>query len=62
MKRIWVAPKLIILVRGKPEEAALLLCKHHLSNFSHAPTDADGECTSLSIDQSCFTCESVEAS
>jgi len=27
MKKTWVAPKLIILVRGKPEELVLDVCK-----------------------------------
>jgi len=27
MKKMWQAPRLIVLVRGKPEESVLLICK-----------------------------------
>jgi hypothetical protein len=27
MKRLWEKPKLVVLVRGKPEEAVLNFCK-----------------------------------
>ena len=27
MKKVWEKPKLVVLVRGKPEEVVLLACK-----------------------------------
>lgn len=41
MKKKWVKPELVILVRNKPEEALLLACK---GDGSHGPNNDNVWC------------------
>jgi hypothetical protein len=56
--KMWEKPKLIILVRGKPEEAILVFCKSAaLSGAS--PGTFDFECD---VANGCEGCESINDS
>ncbi len=35
-KKLWSKPQLVVLVRGRPEEAVLCACKHNKYNSSGA--------------------------
>jgi hypothetical protein len=52
-KKKWEKPKLIVLVRGKPEEAVLAGCKN--PGAAVLPTDSYGYCSSTEI--SCAACQ-----
>ncbi len=43
MKKVWQKPELVVLVRGKPEEAVLTACKG--GTFSGSPQVGNGQCT-----------------
>jgi len=45
MKKTWVAPKLIILVRGKPEESVLDTCKEGGQTVGGGPVTGELYCT-----------------
>ena len=49
-KEKWFKPKLIILTRGKPEEAILLSCK---SSASGGPHHMDNKCATLTCVTPC---------
>jgi len=47
-KKVWEKPELIVLVRGKPEEAVLNACKGHGirgQNLNNCKNNALGACT-----------------
>lgn len=55
MKKLWQTPELIVLVRSKPEEAVLTVCKgpaftgpdsDYIECIRSAATTCDSECTS----------------
>jgi len=48
-KKKWVKPKLIILTRGKPEEAVLAICKRDGSWDTTIPSWAYNGCTKTPI-------------
>jgi hypothetical protein len=48
MKKTWESPKLIVLVRARPEESILSLCKGQLGP-TNSPTDAYYYCTSADM-------------
>jgi len=52
-KKVWVEPELIVLVRGKPEEAVLVTCK---TSGGGGPVPANNQCQTtdgLSCPTSC---------
>jgi len=40
-KKLWNKPKLLVLMRGKPEEAVLAFCKGRLGVFFIGPEGKD---------------------
>jgi hypothetical protein len=51
-KKAWVTPELIVLVRSKPEEAVLGVCKNQ---FVGDPGATDNSCAISSCSDYCFT-------
>jgi uncharacterized protein (UPF0371 family) len=40
VKKTWTTPELIVLVRSKPEEGVLAVCKSGMSHTGNAGTDS----------------------
>jgi hypothetical protein len=57
LKKKWKKPELIVLVRGKPEEAILAACKGG-SFSSYSSTSQRGNC----LQRGCGDCTNVAAS
>jgi hypothetical protein len=58
-KKTWIAPELVILVRGKLEEAVLISCKYF--GIAGGFEDYDGECLARPI-CSPTSCKTLAAS
>ena len=56
-KKKWVQPELTVLVRRKPEEGILVLCKHGLMS---GPKDLDWGC--IELIGWCSECDTYAAS
>jgi hypothetical protein len=56
-KKEWQDPELIVLVRGKPEEAVLSACK---GESRGDPNNMAGACNTE--DGQCFVCEGIGVS
>jgi hypothetical protein len=54
-KRPWSKPELIVLVRGRPEEAVLSACKVFPSS---GPFETNGSCTTYADGQCNISCNS----
>jgi hypothetical protein len=54
-KRAWQKPELIVLVRGRSEEAVLGACKH--STFGHTSTPDHNHLMCGYFDLPCVLCE-----
>jgi hypothetical protein len=64
MPKTWQKPILIVLLRGKPEEAVLISCKTALSAPS-SPNNIGGACfcpSGASGDLVCISCQCITAS
>ena len=46
-KKTWIEPELIVLVRSKPEEAVLVLCKMDDEHNHTGPDSSNYSCTVL---------------
>jgi hypothetical protein len=53
MKKLWERPRLIVLVRGKPEENVFITCKHYLVP-TEGPNATDSAC--VTGDTQCSMC------
>ncbi len=60
-KRKWCKPQLIILVRGKPEEMALLVCKI-VAFGSGDPTLIHSYCRKSLFEEPCVDCSDISQS
>ena len=56
MKKTWESPKLIVLVRTRPEESILSFCKGQLGPVN-TPDDTWSYCTPAIVDCSCCSTE-----
>ena len=56
MEKLWKKPKLVVLVRGRPEEAVLQGCKTYGWTGEITPGTVDYECQSAPGKQ-CVTCD-----
>ena len=59
MKKIWEKPKLIILVRGRPEESVLAGCK--LTTVG-GPNNVKAKCNLKSGGNKCGVCSAITTS
>lgn len=57
-KKKWTTPQLIVLVRGKPEEGALVVCKH--GTGGSGVYSEQGFCYSRNV--VCANCVSIQLS
>jgi len=57
MKKTWHTPELIILFRGKPEEAVLCNCKH-ANMAAVSPYTLNNSCC---VNVGCNTCQNTTA-
>ena len=55
MKKVWQKPELIILLKGKPEEAVLTQCKTEKFGVAEG-TDASGQACGNNLQRSCNPC------
>lgn len=60
MKKIWEKPKLIILLRGRPEELVLADCK--ASNFAGGRNNQNNACLRIRFFGCWGNCSSLGAS
>jgi hypothetical protein len=58
MEKTWSRPELIVLVKGKPEEAVLAACK---TEGSSGPNVNFGACVAA-IGATCGACETISSS
>jgi len=54
-KKLWKKPELVVLVRGRPEEAVLAVCKDP-SLGGVDPSDEEQACCTPPGDQGCIEC------
>jgi hypothetical protein len=52
--KAWEKPKLLVLVRGKPEESVLDLCKHPEFIKGTGPNSGHQECTWATTDSATY--------
>ena len=53
-RKPWTRPELIVLVRGRPEEAVLVTCKEGFTGSKTGPSNGDTAC--LNPRNSCAMC------
>ena len=58
-KKAWVGPKLIVIVRGRQEEAVLTGCKN--LDVLTSPYETGGKCNETSLAE-CYPCDAVPLS
>lgn len=51
MKKVWEKPKLIVLIRGKPEESVLFFCK--IVGYAEGPEGIFTNCGIISEQPPC---------
>ena len=59
MKKIWEKPKLIILLRGRPEEMVLASCKY--TKLKNGPANKNTQCITKS-GKNCVVCSTAGTS
>ena len=61
MKPTWKKPKLIVLVKGKPEERVLAICKEGFVHSGGGPISSYVNCVEV-VAPECLICSSLAAS